>query len=291
MRAASWLTGAVLAAVLAVRAPARAREVVRQSDSRIKAQVEEALKADETLSGSRIFVRSVKDGVVLLGGKAKTPTDDLRAMGDAARVPGVRRITSEIGSPDRPADEETSRQRESTESARDYGVAAARDMWITLATKLRLVADKRTPALDVSVDAHDGAVTLFGMVPSAEARAAAEENAWRARGVKRVVNRLQVVPPSKQEAVKAHDDRVERAVRKALESRPELSDARIDVDVRNGVARLTGTVPTEQQRLTAALAARSVTGLQSVHDDLRVSRPPWPRPPEHGSFGWEESKR
>jgi osmotically-inducible protein OsmY len=94
MRAASWLTGAVLAAVLAMRAPARAREVVRQSDSRIKARVEEALKADETLSGSRIFVRSVKDGVVLLGGKAKTPTDDLRAMGDAARVPGVRAMSA-----------------------------------------------------------------------------------------------------------------------------------------------------------------------------------------------------
>ena len=55
MRAASWLTGAVLAAALAVCAPARAREVVRRSDSRIKAQVEEALKADETLSGSRIL--------------------------------------------------------------------------------------------------------------------------------------------------------------------------------------------------------------------------------------------
>src|SRR2546422_6281852 len=280
MRAASWLTGAVLAAVLAVRAPARARarprEGVRQSAARSRAQGEEAVKVEETLSGSRFFVRSWKDGVVLLGGKAKTPTDDLRAMCDAARVPGVRRITSEIGSPDRPADEETPRQRESTESARDYGVAAARDMWLTLATKLRLLADKRTPALDVSVDARDGAVTLFGMVPSADAKAAAEENAWRARGVKRVVNQLQVVPPSKQEAVKAHDDRVERAVRKALESRPELSDARIDVEVRNGVARLTGTVPTEQQRLTAALAARSVTGLKSVHDDLRVSRPPWP---------------
>ena len=104
-------------------------------------------------------------------------------------------------------------------------------------------------------------------------------------------SRILVRSVTKQEAVKAHDDRVERAVTKALENRPELSDARIDVDVRNGVARLTGTVPTEQQRLTAALAARSVTGLKSVHDDLRVSRPPWPRPPEHGSFGWEESKR
>src|SRR5207249_11569623 len=226
MRAASWLTGAVLAAVLAVRAPARAREVVRQSDSRIKAQVEEALKADETLSGSRIFVRSVKDGVVLAGGKAQTPCHALRAMGGAARVPGVRRITSEIGSPDRPADEETSRQRESTESARDYGVAAARDMWITLATKLRLVADKRTPALDVSVDAHDGAVTLFGMVPSAEARAAAEENAWWASGVKRVVKRPQVVPPSNQEAVMALDERVAREVCKEHESRKVYSVGR-----------------------------------------------------------------
>jgi hypothetical protein len=36
----------------------------------------------------------VKDGVVLLGGKAKTPTDDLRAMGDAARVPGVRAMSA-----------------------------------------------------------------------------------------------------------------------------------------------------------------------------------------------------
>ena len=91
--------------------------------------------------------------------------------------------------------------------------------------------------------------------------------------------------------MKAHDASVERAVRKALAGRPELSDASIDVDVENGVARLTGTVPTEEQRLTAGLAARSVTGLKSVHDDLRVSRRPWPRTPEHGSFGWEESKR
>src|SRR5437899_10363554 len=38
------------------------------------------------------------------------------------------------------------------------------------------------------------------MVPSAEAKAAAEEDAWKTSGVKRVVNQLQVVPPSKQEA-------------------------------------------------------------------------------------------
>ena len=65
----------------------------------------------------------------------------------------------------------------------------------------------------------------------------------------------------------------------------------------NGVARLTGTVrgweesKRESSEPTDGLATRSVTGLKSVHDDLRVSRRPWPRTPEHGSFGWEESKR
>ena len=47
MRAATWIMGAVLAAVLALRTPAGALEVVKKSDSQIKAQVDAALKADE----------------------------------------------------------------------------------------------------------------------------------------------------------------------------------------------------------------------------------------------------
>src|SRR5437899_12382849 len=83
------------------------------------------------------------------------------------------------------------------------------------------------------------------MVPSAEAKAAAEEDAWKTSGVNRVVNQLQVVPPSKQEAVKAHDASVERAVRKALAGRSERSAASIYVDVENGVDRRLGCVSTE----------------------------------------------
>src|SRR6059058_704990 len=156
MRAATCVR-ATLAALLALGTPAGALEVVKKSDSQIKAQVEAALEADEALSGSSIHVRSVNDGVVFVAGRAKTATDDLRAMGDAARVPGVRRIVSEIRSPDPLADEEPSRARAPQEPARDYGVAAARDL-ITLATKLRLLADGRTPGRDVSIDTRDRAV-------------------------------------------------------------------------------------------------------------------------------------
>jgi len=92
MRAATCVR-ATLAALLALGTPAGALEVVKKSDSQIKAQVEAALEADEALSGSSIHVRSVNDGVVFVAGRAKTATDDLRAMGDAARVPGVPWVT------------------------------------------------------------------------------------------------------------------------------------------------------------------------------------------------------
>jgi osmotically-inducible protein OsmY len=42
------------------------------------------------------------------------------------------------------------------------------------------------------------------------------------------------------------------------------------LEVRNGVARLTGTVPTGARNLEAAVLARSVPGVRAVQDDLRL---------------------
>ena len=60
---------------------------------------------------------------------------------------------------------------------------AASDMWITSATKMRLLADPRTPALDINVDTRAGIVTLFGIVPSQDAKAAAADDARKVSGV------------------------------------------------------------------------------------------------------------
>ena len=60
----------------------------------------------------------------------------------------------------------------------------ASDMWITSATKMRLLADSQTPALDINVDTLAGVVTLFGIVPLQEAKAAAEADAHKVSGVK-----------------------------------------------------------------------------------------------------------
>jgi osmotically-inducible protein OsmY len=145
--------------------------------------------------------------------------------------------------------------------------AAASDMWITSATKMRLLADPRTPALDINVDTRAGVVTLFGIVPTQDAKAAAADDARKVSGVTRVVNELQVVASGKQAAVKVRDEELEGVVKKAFAQ--DFKD--VTVKVKNGVVRLTGTVPTGMRRLEAAVLARSIQGVRAVEDDLRVA--------------------
>jgi hyperosmotically inducible protein len=145
------------------------------------------------------------------------------------------------------------------------------DMWITSAVKMRLMADERTPGLDVNVDTVGGNVALFGMVPSAAAKAAAEENAKKVSGVKSVTNHLEVVAAGKADAVKETDEQVKTRVERALQAQEELRGDTIDIEVSNGVARLTGTVDSAADRLRAAAVARTAAGVRAVRDDLRVA--------------------
>ena len=88
-----------------------------------------------------------------------------------------------------------------------YGVwDTASDIWITSAAKMRLLADSQTPALDINVDTWAGVVTLFGIVPSQQAKAAAAADVGKVSGVKHVVNELQVVASTKQAAGQVRDE-------------------------------------------------------------------------------------
>jgi osmotically-inducible protein OsmY len=244
------------------------QQAVQVSDDALKQRVERALQADPSLKSSQISVQSVNKGVVLLGGTAKTLSSHLRAVEVVAIIPGVRRVASEVQSPETLADAEIWREATPPPPGEGYGVwAAASDMWITSATKMRLLADSQTPALDINVDTWEGVVTLFGIVPSPEAKAAAEATARQVSGVKRVENELQVVASAKQAAVQVRDEEIEGAVKKAFDT-PAFKD--ITVEVKNGVVRLTGTVPSGARRLEAAVAARAVPGVRAVEDDLRL---------------------
>ena len=68
--------------------------------------------------------------------------------------------------------------------------------------------------------------------------------------------------------MQVRDEELERAVKKAFDT-PDLKD--ITIEVKNGVVRLTGTVPSGTRRLEAAVAARAVLGVRAVEDDLRLA--------------------
>jgi len=243
---------------------------VSVADSDLKDRIEKALKADQTVAKSSISVESVNNGVVLLSGNAASLNAHLRAIEVAGRVPGVRRVASEIKSPDTIADAEIYKERPSNAGDAPH---TPTDYYVTSMTKMRLLANSDTPALDINVDTRDGVVTLFGIVPTAQAKAAAEAEARKVSGAKNVRNELQIVPEQARDKVEVRDEDLMKKVDAAFDTRPPLRDADITVEVKNGVVRLTGSVPSQGDRLEAAVAARSVAGVRSVRDELRVSTP------------------
>jgi hyperosmotically inducible protein len=253
--------------LLQVVTPER-KKAVQVSDDALKQRVEKALQDDVSLKESSISVKSVNKGVVLLSGTAKTLSAHLRAVDTVAWVPGVGRVASEIKSPHALADAEIWRDPTPKRSGRESNIwDAASDIWITSVTKMTLLTDSRTPALDINVETRAGVVTLFGIVPSQQAKDAAGADTRRVSGVKRVVNDLQVMTSAKETAVKARDEDIESDVKKALE---KADFKEIRVEVKNGVARLTGTVSSGARRLDAAVLARSIQGVRAVKDDLRI---------------------
>jgi hyperosmotically inducible protein len=242
-------------------------KAVQVADDALKLRVEKELQGDSSLKESSISVKSVNKGVVLLSGTAKTLSAHLRAVEDVAWVPGVERVASEIKSPDALADAEIWRDPAAKRSGKESGIwEAASDLWITSATKMRLLTDSRTPAHDINVETRAGVVTLFGIVHSQEAKAAAAEDARKVSGVKRVVNDLQVMTRAKEAAVKVRDEDIESDVKKAFE-KSDFKD--VGVKVKDGVVRLTGKVVSGARRLEAAVLARSIQGVRAVKDELR----------------------
>ena len=251
--------------LLQVVAPPR-EQAVQVSDDALKSRVEQALRADPSLRASHIAVQSVNQGVVRLAGTAPTLSAHRRAVEVVARVPGVRRVASEVHSPDTLADAEIWREPTRTRRLRRAGGG---QRYVDHLRDEDALAGRQPDAGARHQCGHaGGSVTLFGIVPSQQAKAAAAADARQVSGVKRVVNDLQVVASAKQAAVKARDEELARAVKQTFEP-PAFKD--ITVSVKNGVVRLTGTVATGARRLEAAMAARAIPGVRAVKDDLRLA--------------------
>lgn len=149
------------------------------------------------------------------------------------------------------------------------GHAASReinDLDITLAVDTQLENDDGVPAYLIDVQTQDGVVTLSGSVPHLLARDRADDIAATVKGVRSIINRLEVLP------VVRSDDVIRREVERALKDDPATDLFDIDVAVADGIVTLSGGVNSWQEQHLCVKVTKGVRGVKEVRSDIKVSQ-------------------
>jgi hyperosmotically inducible protein len=182
-------------------------------------------------------------------------------------------------------------------------VGAVKDGWLVMKVHSEMVDEDVLNGSDIDVDVKNGVVTLQGTVPSEAARSRALAVAKANDGVKSVVDQLRIAPAARHDGegkVEAAGEKVgaagEKAADKSVSAAKKtgravddgwikskiyaqyladwntvLDDSDIDIDVKNNVVTLNGTVKSAEAKTKAVATAKSTDGVKNVHDNLRVA--------------------
>jgi osmotically-inducible protein OsmY len=126
---------------------------------------------------------------------------------------------------------------------------------------------------DIAVAVRDGVVTLAGNVNSYFEKWRAERVAGRVKGVKAVVNDVEVKLPSSSQRP---DPEIARAALNALEWNASVPKDRIKVKVEKGWVTLEGDVDFYFQREAAERAVRTLWGVKGVTNLITIHAAPAP---------------
>lgn len=240
---------------------------VERSDKDTKAAAEKLLKADPALKDSKIVVKSVDKGIVLLSGEARTFSDHLRAVTLVDRLAGVRGVASEVKGPDGlTTDERIVLADKPTTKAETR--SSASDLRTSMAVKMRLLTAAEVPSNEIAVDTEDGVVTLFGIVPTADVSREAATAASKASGVLKVDNQLEVVATAQKKLVDAKDADITRDLALAFKDRADLKS--VTTSVKNGTVQINGTVTSGWDEVSAIRCVRQVAGVRAVENQLKI---------------------
>jgi hyperosmotically inducible protein len=126
--------------------------------------------------------------------------------------------------------------------------------------------------ISVSQDRDKGVVTLTGTVTTDSDKASAESLAKSNAGSQVVANQIAVRPPENQSEAKAVDADTDKAIEKNLDAiliKNKLKKG-VKYEVKNGVVRLTGDVPSQVQRTQIEKLAAGVPNVKQVVNELDV---------------------
>ena len=127
--------------------------------------------------------------------------------------------------------------------------------------------DARVQPNEIGVAVKDGIVTLLGWVDTYTKRWAAEEAAHRVRGVKAVVNDIEVRLPVSSER---NDADIAAAAVRALEWDAFVPVEKLDVTVSKGWVTLQGEVEWQYQKQDAERVVRRLSGVKGVINLITV---------------------
>jgi hyperosmotically inducible periplasmic protein len=160
------------------------------------------------------------------------------------------------------------------------------DSGVTTSVKTQLMADELVKARNINVDTRDHVVTLTGTVQSPAEEAKALQIARSTKGVTDVVDNIVIAPSSEPGAAPTTgsadtsigaaaaeavtDAGITTKVKTTLLADPDVSGLRIDVDTKDGVVTLTGTVSTSAEKARALDLAGKVDNVKRVEDKLTV---------------------
>lgn len=232
--------------------PAAQAQTSAAQDNNIRAEVTNHLKG----SNFKNVQVSVKNGVVDLEGSVNNYAMKEEADKRAHRAKNVVAVRNEI-------------------KIEGAGEISDRQLQDNLVKKLQYDRVGYGNAFNaISVRVENGVVTLGGHALGPVAADSAVALASTTRGVRDVINDIQVDPLSPM------DNRIRIAVYRAVYGFPSLNKYAIDpaqpirITVQNGHVILNGTVLNEADKNAAGIRANSVSGVFSVTNDLQVANKP-----------------
>jgi hyperosmotically inducible protein len=158
---------------------------------------------------------------------------------------------------------------------------ASTDVGITTKVKASFVSDDVVKASQIEVTTNNGVVTLTGNVDSEATKNRAIELAKATKGVVKVIDMISArersgsgdaPDPERTMGETVTDTGITMSVKSRLLEDPQIKGLKIDVDTRDGVVYLTGTVGSDEERQKAVQITKDTKGVRDVQANLTIDK-------------------